>query len=186
MKVVGVNGSGRTDGNTAVLINAVLRGAAGAGCETELLQLGPMQIAGCGSCYACKENQTCVTRDDMYRFYDMAPKADVLVLASPIYLDHITAQMKAFFDRLYCYLGPNLENNYPNRRARAVVGITYGAGGEHSYDYVTDWMKARLKFYWGIETIATLAVNSTAHKPLIRRSHPVVQEAERLGGALGR
>lgn len=184
MKVVGVNGSGRIDGNTAVLVNAVLRGAAEAGADTELLQLGEMEVAGCDACKACKQNQTCVIRDDMYRFYDIAADTDVLVLASPIYLDHITAQMKAFVDRLYCYLGPALENNYPNKDARAVVGITYGAGGEQTYDYVTDWMKARLKGYFDLPTEAVFAVHSTAHEPLITKEHPVVQQAYEFGKTL--
>jgi multimeric flavodoxin WrbA len=32
-----------------------------------------------------------------------------LVLGTPIYFDHVSAQTKLFLDRLYAYLGPNLE-----------------------------------------------------------------------------
>jgi len=184
MHVVGVSGSGRPDGNTAVLVNAVLEGAAQSGAQTDLLQLAEMEIAGCNGCKACKENQTCVIRDEMYRFYDIAPQTDVLVLGSPIYLDHVTAQTKAFIDRLYCYLGPRLENNYPNQDARAVLCITYGAGGERTYDAVLDWLRARLKGYWGIETVGALAAHATAHEPIIAPDHPILQTARQLGAGL--
>jgi len=184
MRIVAVNGSGRVNGNTAALLNALLAGAREAGAETTLLQLGEMTVAPCDSCRTCKQNQTCVIRDDMDRFYELAPEADVVAIGSPIYLDHVTAQTKAFIDRLYCYLGPNLENYYPNRKARAVVAITYGAGDEHAYDYVLDWLKARLKGYFGIETVASLAVHSTVYDPPIGPDHSVVQRARELGRRL--
>jgi len=179
-----ISGSGRTDGNTAALVGTVLRGLAEAGARTSLLQLGTMQVAGCNSCEACKRDQVCAIHDDMGRFYDVAAETDILVLGTPIYLDHVTAQMKAFIDRLYCYLGPNLENYYPNKDARAVLAITYGAGGEHSYDYVTEWMKERLKGYFELETVATLAIHSAGLRPLVNKDHPVMRRAYELGRSL--
>jgi multimeric flavodoxin WrbA len=184
MKVVAVNGSGRTDGNTAVLANAVLRGAAENEAETMLLQLGEMDLAGCNACEACKKTRKCVINDDMGRFYDIAPESDVLVLASPIYLDHVTAQMKAFLDRLYCYIGPEMEKLYPNPGARAVIGITYGAGGRHVYDSVLDWIAERLRAYWGIDVVGSFAVNRASAERLIDADHPAVRAAYDLGKGL--
>jgi len=184
MKALGISGSGRVDGNTAALVSAVLKGLAKRGAQTALLQLGAMQVAGCNSCRACKRDHVCVIQDDMYRFYDMAPQTDVIVLGSPIYLDHVTAQMKAFIDRLYCYLGPNLENCYPNKNARAVIGITYGASGEHTYDYVTEWMRERLKGYFDLETVGALTLHSAGPKPIVGGDHPVIRKAYELGRSL--
>jgi multimeric flavodoxin WrbA len=184
MNVVGVNGSGRTDGNTAALVNAVLRGAAENGAETLLLQLGEMDVAGCNGCEACKKTQRCVIGDDMGRFYELAPETDVLVLGSPIYLDHVTAQMKTFLDRLYCYIGPAMEKLYPNPTARAVIGITYGAGDRHMYDYVLDWITDRLRGYWGIEVVGSFAASGTSAERLIEPAHPVVRAAYDMGKGL--
>ncbi len=181
MRVVGVNGSGRLDGNTAVLVKAVLEGAAESGAETDFMQVARMEIAGCNGCRACKEDQRCVIQDDMYRFYDVAGQADVLVLGSPIYLDHATAQMKAFLDRLYCYIGPRMENCYPHKGARAVLCITYGAFDMGVYKPVLDWMKGRLKGYWGIETIETFTAHGTAHEPIIGPDEPLVRRARQFG-----
>jgi len=184
VSIVGVNASGRKDGNTAALVNAVLRGAAESGAESTLLQLADMDIAGCNACRACKATQRCVIRDDMDRFYDLAPATDVLVFASPIYLDHVTAQAKAFLDRLYCYISPNMEKLYPRPDARVVIGITYGARGKHQYDDVLDWLTDRFSFYWGIRTVGSFAVPAAGSDGGIDADHPVLRAACELGRSL--
>lgn len=186
MNVVGVNGSGRVGGNTAVLVEAILKGTAQAGCQTKMLQLGEMTISGCKACRACKKARRCAIEDDMARFYELAPEADVLVLAAPIYLDHITAQLMAFVQRLFCYLGPPpaLESRYPRPGARAVLGITYGAADPNMYDGVLDWLAARLKGYFNIETLAKFKVPSTSHRPILDAGHPDIQRAQAFGKAL--
>lgn len=186
MNVLGVNGSGRGGGNTAVLVNAILKGAADGGWKTSLLELGAMTIGGCTACKGCKDTQCCVQDDDMQRFYDVAADTDVLVLASPVYLDHITAQLMAFIQRTYCYLGRALENYYPNKQTRIVLGITYGAGNPEAYDYVLDWMAARMKGYFGLETVGAFKIPHTTHEPILTGSHPEIWRAHEFGKALKR
>ena len=184
MNVVGINGSGRRGGNTAVMVNALLEGAATAGADTALFELADWTIAGCNDCKACKDNKPCVVKDDMQRFYDVAAETDVLVLGSPIYLDHITAQLMAFIQRTYCYLGTALENYWPNPNTRVVLGITYGAGNAHGYDDVLDWMAGRMSFYYGLKTIKSFRVPSTKATPIITPAHPEVERARAFGETL--
>jgi Multimeric flavodoxin WrbA len=47
MKVIGVNGSPRKDGNTAILIQTVFEELIKEGIETELIQLSGKNIEGC-------------------------------------------------------------------------------------------------------------------------------------------
>jgi len=185
MNVVGINGSGRKDGNTAVLVRAVLDGAKEAGAGTEFIQLADWHITGCDDCKACKEDHRCVMKDDMQRFYDLAPETDVLVLASPIYLDHITAQLMTFIQRTYCYIGRALENYWPKKDVRAVLGITYGASSPTGYDCVLNWMAGRMEGYFDIPTVGTFKIHSTAHDPVIKKSYPEVQRAHAFGKSLG-
>ena len=184
MNVLGVSGSGRVGGNTAALVKAMLKGAAEAGHETKLLELGRMKIAPCNVCKACKETHRCVIEDDMSAFYRSAPDTDVLVLASPIYLDHISANMMTFIQRMYCYMGQNLEIFYPRPGARAVLGITYGAQWYKAYDVVLDWMRARLDEYFGIETIGYFRVHSTKHASPVGEDHPEIRRAYEFGKTL--
>lgn len=44
---------------------------------------------------------TCILRDDMANILNLYQKADVLVLATPVYFYGISAQMKTFIDRTY-------------------------------------------------------------------------------------
>ncbi len=56
IKVVAFNGSGRKDGNTAILLNVVLDELKKEGIETELIQLAGETLSGCIACYRCREN----------------------------------------------------------------------------------------------------------------------------------
>ena len=53
MKIVAFNGSGRKDGNTAMLIRRVLQVLGAEGIETELIQLAGERISGCNACRTC-------------------------------------------------------------------------------------------------------------------------------------
>ena len=184
MRIIGINGSGRAGGNTAVLVQAVLEGAAQTGADAELMELGPLAIAGCDGCRQCKETQRCVKTDDMQRFYDTASATDVLVLASPVYMDGLTAQLMAFLQRTYCYLGPHIENRWPRKDVRAVVGVTYGAPEPGRYDHLLDWLAGRLNKYFDITTVARLSVPGARFRPLIDRNHPEIQRAFEVGRTL--
>jgi len=186
MKVLGVDGSGRTGGNTGRLVSEFLRGAEEAGAETTFAELGPLTIKGCKACKACKADpaKVCVIRDDMQRFYELFPETDVLFLASPVYLDHITAQLMAFIQRTYCYLSPALDNYWPRKGARFAAGITYGAGDPDMYNYVLDWMEARMKFYFDIPTIEKFKIPATSHDRIVDVDHPEVRRAYAFGRTL--
>ncbi len=186
MRVVGINGSARQGGNTAQLVRAVLRGADEAGCHTEMFELAEMRFAHCDACLACKTTARCIIADDMSRFYRLAPETDVLVLASPIYMDHVSSQMMAFLQRLYCYLGPppELESRYPRQGVRAVIGTTQGAGDASLYAGVQDWMARCLERYWGIEPIERLTVAGCRPEPIITGERPELRRAEAVGRSL--
>jgi multimeric flavodoxin WrbA len=186
MKVVGINGSGRPGGNTAVLVREVLDGAAEHGAETTYIELSEMNIGVCTVCMACKTSHRCVLQDNMQTFYDLASEADLLVLGTPIYLDHVSSRMMNFIQRLYCYVGPAIENCYPRVGVKAVLGITYGAGKPDMYQGVLDWMAGRLKGYWDIETAGMLTVPQTCRDEVIAADHAEVVRGRELGRTLCR
>ena len=53
-KIYAVNGSPRKSGNTAVLLQKALDGAAAQGAETRLIHLTDLAYSGCKSCFGCK------------------------------------------------------------------------------------------------------------------------------------
>ncbi len=110
MKVLGINGSARKDGNTAILIQTVFDELTKEGIETELIQLSENRIEGCKACRSChkKKDKQCVITDDF--FNECLAKmiaSDGIILGSPVYSAGVTSQMKALVDRASMVLAGN-------------------------------------------------------------------------------
>lgn len=99
MKVLGIAGSPRREGNTDRLLAEVLRGAQSGGADTETVILNNLHITPCQHCDACLAQGNCVIKDDMQLIYRRLDEADRVVLASPIQFMGPTAQLKAMIDR---------------------------------------------------------------------------------------
>ena len=97
MKVIGINGSSRKDGNTAIIIGKVFDELNKEGIETELIQLADFEIQPCRGCFACKGRGNCVFADDGFaEIFSRMVEADGIILGSPVYSADISARMKAF------------------------------------------------------------------------------------------
>lgn len=94
-----IGSSPRKAGSSEVLCDRFAQGAAKAGHETEVVLLRKMCIAPCRAYYACMDSHICAIQDDMKEVFQKLKAADVIVLASPVYLYSISAQMKAVIDR---------------------------------------------------------------------------------------
>jgi multimeric flavodoxin WrbA len=97
--VVAVVGSPRARGNTSLLVDAALEELAGRGARVRKVLLGEYSIAPCLGHEQCGRLPVCPQRDDAGEVLDAVYAADGLILASPVYYDNVTAQMKAFMDR---------------------------------------------------------------------------------------
>lgn len=104
MKIIGLVGSPRKNGNTDVLVQKALEGAKTQGSETELFYLNELAIRGCQACYGCKKTGKCVSKDDLTGVFAAIDTADGIVLGTPVYFGRFTAQTALFMDRLYGYI----------------------------------------------------------------------------------
>lgn len=114
MKITAFNGSPRAErGNTHVMVEAFLAGAREAGAETDNVFLAKKKIAPCIACYACwmKTPGKCAQRDDMDELLDKVIASDVVVFATPVYVDNVTGVMKDFMDRLIAIGDPHWERD---------------------------------------------------------------------------
>lgn len=103
MKIIGVVGSKRKNGNTATLVSEALDAVKNKGIDTEIIYLGDYNIKGCMGCEKCKDSYTCIIKDDMQKLYPKIMEANGIILGSPTYFYNITSDVKAFIERLYCY-----------------------------------------------------------------------------------
>jgi multimeric flavodoxin WrbA len=104
MRVLGIVGSPRKNGNTEILMQEVLKVAREAGCETELFLMAQKKVAPCDACGMCFEVGSCVVQDDMQELYAMMERAQAIVFGSPVYFGSVSAQMKAAMDRMFALL----------------------------------------------------------------------------------
>lgn len=144
MKVVGINGSPRKDGNTAICISAVFAELNKHGVETELIQLGGNPVRGCMACYGCKKNQdkACVIKDDMIN--DCIGKmieADGIILGTPVYFADVTTEIKALIDRAGFVAGAN--GNLFKRKVGAGVMAVRRGGAIHALDTMNHFFHLR-------------------------------------------
>ena len=137
MKVVAFNGSARKNGNTAILINHVLRELENEGIETELVQLSGKKIRGCIACMKCFENtdQRCsVTDDDLNSFIEKMIEADGILLGSPTYFANISTELKALIDRAGM-TGIANDRMFKRKVGAAVVAVRR-AGSIHAFNSI--------------------------------------------------
>lgn len=99
MRVLAISSSPRKGGNSDVLCDEFLKGAAKSGHETRKLRLAEKKIHPCAACYGCAESHVCVRKDDMAEVLEAMKAADVIALASPVYFYSVCAQMKTMIDR---------------------------------------------------------------------------------------
>jgi multimeric flavodoxin WrbA len=99
MLVLGIAGSPRKGGNTEMMLERALTGAAEAGAATKVLRLREYKITHCLHCGGCNETGTCIIKDDMHLIYPELRRAERLILASPVYFMGPPALTKAMIDR---------------------------------------------------------------------------------------
>jgi len=103
--IVVLSGSPRRDGNTDKLVDAFVKGAESEGKHVDIFHVADMKIGGCLGCGHCFESKgVCIQEDDMVQILAALRKAEVFVLASPIYFFSVTAQLKLAIDRTYAQL----------------------------------------------------------------------------------
>ncbi len=126
MKVLGIMGSSRRDGNTNDLLNVALRGAADAGAQVEKIVLADYKINHIADCKVCRQQGKCVNEDDLPVVIDKLLEADVHIWASPVYWYTVSGLVKVLFDRFFCYISwhPEVEFTEQMRgKGAAVIAV---------------------------------------------------------------
>lgn len=127
MRTLIVNGSPRPNGNTATLVDSIVKAFPDAD-RPDVVNIYPMSIAGCRNCGACQRGAVdgyCTIKDDMSRLYDMYLDADLVIFASPIYMWQFTACTNAFMSRLHCMFREGGAVNLEKGK-RIAVAMTMG------------------------------------------------------------
>ncbi|ADG13485.1 NADPH-dependent FMN reductase [Methanocaldococcus infernus ME] len=99
MKILGISGSPRAEGNTTYLVKLALEEAKKLGAEVEFISLAGKELNPCIACNKCKETGKCIIEDDVEDILKKMLEADGIILGSPVYFGGVTAQLKMIMDR---------------------------------------------------------------------------------------
>jgi multimeric flavodoxin WrbA len=119
-KVFAINGSPEMEkGNTALILSAFLDGTKEAGATVELFYAKRLNIKDCVSDFDCwwKKPGECIINDDMQMIYPKIREADILVLATPVYIP-LPGAMQNFLNRFCPLMEPAIEWREGRTRAR--------------------------------------------------------------------
>ena len=88
--------------NTEVLAESFAQGASSKH-NVDFISVRDYHINPCMGCNSCfkRDDLSCIQKDDMQTVYDKLAKADMLVVASPVYFYGISSQLKALIDRCH-------------------------------------------------------------------------------------
>ncbi len=101
MFVLGLQGSPRKKGNTNFLLSSFMSEVQTRGAETQIINVCEKNIKPCIGCGNCEKKGFCSIKDDdmTNEIFALLRRADVVVIATPIYFYNATAQMKLLIDR---------------------------------------------------------------------------------------
>jgi multimeric flavodoxin WrbA len=179
MKVLGIVGSPRKNGNTHVMVSRILEGARDKGANAEMVLLGDLVIQECDGCLACwKGTFTCNKHDDMDALYNKIAESDALVFGTPVYWYGPTALMKGFIDRFVYFNCP--ENRSKVKGKPAVIAVPFEEETLGAADLVVGLFEKSLE-YLEMRLAGQVLVPGVAKRGEVRDHTQVMDECYRLG-----
>ena len=179
MKILGVIGSPRRNGNTHILVSRILEGAEQEGAIVDTIFLNDMNIRECDGCHVCWKGRECSKNDDMNHIYPKIMEADAIIFGTPVYWYGPTALMKAFIDRFVYFNCP--ENRAKIKGKSAVIAIPYEEENPETAAPVVDFFERCFR-YLEINLVGQIIA------PGVTRRGEILEKTERLEEAfeLGR
>ena len=194
MKVLGINGSPRTGGNTDLLLDKVLAGAAASGAVTEKILLNTLKFAPCQECTGMPDDGICIINDELQAVYRKIAQADVIILTSPIFFGSLSAQTKMMIDRYQClwrakYLlkSPCIPLLQRGIRRIRKAGVFISVEASHRQDFFANASSIVKNFFATINADYTeeILVSGVAEKGSILKHPEILQRAFDLGIEIG-
>ena len=131
MKILGISGSPRVNGNTAYSVKYALDYMQSIGGETRYLSLAKKTIGHCIGCWRCEKEYSCWQNDDMTEIIESMKWCDGMIIGSPVYFGMISGQLKTMMDRTIV-MRPNYGDTLPlaGKIGGAVACAASRSGGQ--------------------------------------------------------
>ncbi len=101
MKVLLINGSPRSNGNTSTALTEIAKVLNEYDIETMIIHVGNLAIRGCVGCNCCLKDGKCVFNDMINEVAKYFEEADGLIVGSPVYYSNANGTLINFLTRLF-------------------------------------------------------------------------------------
>jgi multimeric flavodoxin WrbA len=191
-KALGIGGSPRKNGNSDVLLEHILKGVRENKIIGDKVQLREFQYQACIGCERCRKDKICTgLKDGMSLLYPRIFESQGLILVSPTHNYNVTAWMKAFIDRLYCFY--NFDDNRPrgwssqlaDQGRKAVLAAVCEQVDKNDMGFTLEAMRLPLKAL-GYEIVGELPVFGIFDKAKVKEKKEVLISASNLGADLAK
>lgn len=186
MKVLGILGSPRREGNTEILLDEALRGASDHGGRCEKIVLRDLKITPCLEIYKCAEDGVCAIQDDMQPLFPKIVHAERLIIASPVFFYGVTGLAKAMIDRCQSLWARKYILKLPvspiANRQGAFISVAATQGKK-----LFDGVKLTVKYFFDaidVEYSDELLVRGADEKGEVRKQPEALKESYELGRRL--
>ena len=136
MKVLLINGSPRSKGNTSIALNEMIKVFEAADVETKLVHVGNKVVRGCIGCQKCFKIGHCVFDDIVNEVMPIFKEADGFVVGSPVYYGSPNGAVISFLDRLF-YSTFNFDKT---GKVGASVVVSRRGGSSAAFDVLNKYM----------------------------------------------
>lgn len=191
-RVLGISGSPRKKGNSDILTAHILNGAKQENQAVEKVFLRDHQFGSCIGCEQCRKDRICTgLKDGMTLLYPSILRSRGLVLVSPTHTYNVSALMKAFIDRLYCFydFGTSRPRTWSSRLAgqgrKAVIGAICEQESRENMGVTLEAMRLPLQSL-GYEIVDEIAVFGLFDRGIIKRQTAILEKAVESGKKLAR
>ena len=182
MKLIGVEGSPRKNGNTEKLVQTILESASENGADTKFYKLIEMNISHCLGCFNCRETGTCVTNDDMQLMHQEIQASDAIIIGSPVYMWQVSGQTKQFMDRLVPFIRPDFTTRL-NGKKRLLLAFTQGNPDENAFKSYFEYLENLFSFlHYDIQ--GTIVASGTRDKNDLLQQADTLEKAREIGKKL--
>ncbi|MBN2179948.1 MAG: flavodoxin family protein [Deltaproteobacteria bacterium] len=187
LRVLGVGGSPRAGGNSDALVRQILQGVREKDIATEAIHLRDYSFEPCIGCEKCRKDEICTgLNDGMHLIYPKIVESQGLVLISPTHNYNITAWVKAFIDRLYCFY--TYDNNRPRgwtsrlngQGRKAVIAAVCEQETKKDMGMTLEAMRLPLEAL-GYEIIDELPVFGLFDKGAVKKEEKIMAKARAVG-----
>jgi multimeric flavodoxin WrbA len=134
MKILLISSSPRKEkSQTFLLAKEILRGLSQEALNSEIIHLDDFKVFFCKSCEEChKKILHCSVKDDVAVILKKMLEADGIILASPNYINQVTASMKALFERASHFI------HCKRLLGKYIIGVVSSGSGQNKdvLDYI--------------------------------------------------